>query len=84
MWMEVLEKMNPDSKRQFQLLIGFAIFAFAVVVSYFSVVEADTEDTPQYDIYLVIDVSGSMHDESKLVFAKQAAIEFVELDGMEK
>jgi len=60
MWMEVLEKMNPDSKRQFQLLIGFAIFAFAVVVSYFSVVEADTEDTPQYDIYLVIDVSGSM------------------------
>ena len=58
--MEVLEKMDPDSKRQFQLLIGFAIFAFAVVVSYFSVVEADTEDTPQYDIYLVIDVSGSM------------------------
>ena len=52
--------MNPDSKRKFQLLIGFAIFAFAVVVSYFSVVEADTEDTPQYDIYLVIDVSGSM------------------------
>ena len=60
MWMEVLEKMDPDSKRQFQLLIGFAIFAFAVVVSYFSVVEADTEDAPQYDIYLVIDVSGSM------------------------
>ena len=58
--MEVLEKMNPDSKRQFQLLIGFAIFAFAVVVSYFSVVEADTEGTPQYDIYIVIDVSGSM------------------------
>ena len=46
--------MDPDSKRQFQLLIGFAIFAFAVVVSYFSVVEADTEDTPQYDIYLVL------------------------------
>ena len=60
MWMEVLEKMNPDSKRQFQLLIGFAIFAFAVVVSYFSVVEAGAQDTPQYDIYLVIDVSGSM------------------------
>ena len=60
MWMEVLEKMDPDSKRQFQLLIGFAIFAFAVVVSYFSVVEADAEDAPQYDIYLVIDVSGSM------------------------
>jgi hypothetical protein len=52
--------LNPDSKRKYQLGIGFAIFAFAVSVSYFSVVEADTEDTPQYDIYLVIDVSGSM------------------------
>jgi len=76
--MEVLEKMNPDSKRQFQLLIGFAIFAFAVVVSYFSVVEADAQDTPQYDIYLVIDVSASMSSDSKLVFAKLAAIEFVD------
>ena len=52
--------MDPNSKRKYQLGIGFAIFAFAVSVSYFSVVEADTEDTPQYDIYLVIDVSGSM------------------------
>ena len=70
--------MNPNSKRKYQLGIGFAIFAFAVSVSYFSVVEAGTEDTPQYDIYLVIDVSGSMHDESKLVFTKRAAIEFVD------
>jgi len=52
--------LNPNSKRKYQLGIGFAIFAFAVSVSYFSVVEAGTEDTPQYDIYLVIDVSGSM------------------------
>ena len=47
-------------------------------MSYFSVAEADDQDTPQYDIYLVIDVSGSMQEESKLVFAKQAALEFVD------
>ena len=70
--------MNPNSKRKYQLIIGFAIFAFAVSVSYFSVVYADVQDTPKYDIYLVIDVSGSMQDESKLVFAKQAALEFVD------
>ena len=83
--------------------MGFAIFAFAVAVSYFSVVEADTEDTPQYDIYLVIDVSASMGtidpggyagsdsvtvndcivessicQSSPIVFAKRAAIEFVD------
>ena len=89
--------MNPNSKRKYQLGIGFAIFAFAVSVSYFSVVEADVQDTPQYDIYLVIDVSGSMGtcgqplnpdmtceqiiitDDSHIVFAKQAAIEFVDV-----
>ena len=70
--------LNPDSKRKYQLAIGFAIFAFAVGISYFSVAEADDQDTPQYDIYLVIDVSGSMVNESKLVFAKQAASEFVD------
>ena len=70
--------MNPNLKRKYQIIIGFAIFAFAVSVSYFSVVEADVQDTPKYDIYLVIDVSGSMQDESKLVFAKQAALEFVD------
>ena len=90
--------MNPNSKRKYQLGIGFAIFAFAVSVSYFSVVEADVQDTPQYDIYLVIDVSGSMGTEktgcslgevppcssvyiapdSKIVFAKRAALEFVD------
>ena len=84
--------MNPNSKRKFQLIIGFAIFAFAVAISYFSVVEADAQETPQYDIYLVIDVSGSMGtldvyggheriiitDNSPIVFAKQAAVEFVD------
>jgi Mg-chelatase subunit ChlD/DNA-directed RNA polymerase subunit RPC12/RpoP len=89
--------LDPNSKRKYQLGIGFAIFAFAVSVSYFSVVEADVQDTPQYDIYLVIDVSGSMGtcgqplnpdmtceqiiitDDSPIVFAKQAAIEFVDV-----
>ena len=71
--------MDPNSKRKYQLGIGFAIFAFAVSVSYFSVVEAGVQDTPQYDIYLVIDVSGSMQEESKLVFAKQAALEFIDV-----
>ena len=71
--------MDPNSKRKFQLIIGFAIFAFAVAISYFSVAEADVQDTPQYDIYLVIDVSGSMENESKLVFAKQVASEFVDV-----
>jgi len=93
--------LNPDSKRKYQLGIGFAIFAFAVSVSYFSVVEADTEDTPQYDIYLVIDVSGSMGtcidgdflttcyevgitNNSPIVPAKKAAIEFVDVFELEQ
>ena len=66
--------MNPDSKRKFQLIIGFGIFVFAVAVSYFSVTEVEN---PQRDIYLVIDVSGSMADQSKITFAKNAASEFV-------
>ena len=95
--------LDPNSKRKYQLGIGFAIFVFAVSVSYFSVVEADTEDTPQYDIYLVIDVSASMGtidpggytgsdsvtvndcivespvcQSSPIVFAKRAALEFVD------
>ena len=87
-----IKRLDPNTKRKFQLIVGFVIFAFAVAVSYFSVVETDTEDTPQYDIYLVIDVSGSMgtlvvyggheqivvRDDSPIVFAKQAAIEFVD------
>jgi len=90
--------MNPDSKRRFQLIIGFAIFVVAIALSYFSVVEADVQDTPQYDIYLVIDVSGSMGtldvyggheriiitDDSPIVFAKQAAIEFVDMFQLDK
>jgi len=65
---------DSDTKRKLQLTIGFAVFVLAVAVSYFSVTEVEN---PQRDIYLVIDVSGSMADQSKIIFAKNAAIEFV-------
>ncbi len=65
---------DSDTKRKFQLTIGFAVFVLAVSVSYFSVTEVEN---PQRDIYLVIDVSGSMADQSKITFAKNAATEFV-------
>ena len=70
--------MNSIIRRKFQILIGFAIFSFAVMVSYFSVDEIDISETPQYDIFLVIDVSESMNSEEKIIFAKQAALEFVD------
>ena len=71
--------MRPEAKRKSQVGIGFAILVFAIIISYFSVEEIDTQEIPQYDIYLVIDVSGSMQDSSKLIFAKQAASEFVDI-----
>jgi len=83
--------MNDSSKRKFQILIGLGVLSVAVIISYFSVSEIDPQSQPHYDIYLVIDVSGSMGtlvnsggheriivtDESPIVFAKKAAIEFV-------
>ena len=52
--------MKPEAKRKSQVGIGFAILVFAIIISYFSVEEIDAQEIPQYDIYLVIDVSGSM------------------------
>ena len=66
--------MDPDSKRKLQLTLGFAVFVLAVIVSYFSVSEVKN---PQLDIYLVIDVSGSMADQAKIISAINAASEFV-------
>ena len=66
--------MDPDSKRKLQLALGFAVFGFAVIVSYFSVSEVEN---PLLDIYIVMDVSGSMGDQSKIISAKNAASEFV-------
>ncbi len=68
--------MNPALKRRLQLGAGFLVFAIAVAVSYFSISEEE-QNTGMHDIFLVIDVSGSMADESKLTFAKRAATEFV-------
>ena len=59
------------------MLAGFGVFAIAGVLSYFSVEEAESKTAFQQDIFLVIDVSGSMADDSKLEFAKRAALEFV-------
>jgi len=70
----IICEMDADSKRKFQLAIGFTVFILAVAVSYFSVTEVEN---PQRDIYLVIDISGSMADQSKITFAKNAATEFV-------
>lgn len=69
--------MNPANKRQQQLAVGFAVLGVAVIVSYFSVVDVSPEQSTQ-DIMLVIDVSGSMEDESKLRFAQNAANTFVD------
>jgi len=69
--------MNLDSKRNIQLGVGIAVFIFAVTISYFFGI---TEDTSEHDVYLVLDVSGSMGSPlSKLQFAKSAAQEFVNL-----
>ena len=71
--------MKSELKRKSQIGVGFTILIFAVGLSYFSVETIDKQETPQYDIYLVIDVSGSMEGNEKLVFAKQAAMEFVDI-----
>ena len=70
--------MDNESRRRLQLAVGFVVFAVAVVVSFFSVVEGDPEP-PKQDIFLVIDVSGSMANEAKLSFAQNAAFEFVDV-----
>ena len=70
--------MDGDSKRRVQLAVGFAVFAAAVALSYFSAAEGDTEPAIQ-DIVLVMDVSGSMADENKLGFAQEAAYDFVDV-----
>ncbi len=69
--------MNPNLKRRLQLMAGFSVFIVAVVLSYFSIVDEDPNTNLYQDIFLVIDVSGSMADDLKLEYAKQAALEFV-------
>jgi uncharacterized protein YegL len=73
--------MQPQTKRKLQLIIGFTIFGIATIASYFSVIESSGE---KYDVYLVLDVSGSMAQpvemggHSKLESAKEASIRFLQ------
>ena len=69
------------SRRQLQLAIGLAVIAIACVLSYYSVEE---KTNPIYDVYLVIDVSGSMLDEGKLDNAKNAASIFIDSTASDK
>lgn len=74
--------MNLDTKRRIQLGIGIAIFIGAVSISYFFGVTEATEIQNQ-DIYLVLDISGSMNEPpSKLESAKNAANEFINAMGI--
>jgi len=63
------------SRRQLQLAIGLAIIGVACVLSYYSIEE---KTNSIYNVYLVIDVSGSMLDEGKLENAKNAANTFID------
>jgi len=67
--------MKPQTKRKLQLLIGLMIFALAAIASYFSVSETGGKSS-SYDIYLVLDVSGSMGGQ-KIVDLQNAAVAFV-------
>lgn len=58
------------------MAVGFGIFAAAVIISYFSA--AEVEHPKSNDVYLVIDSSGSMQDENKIEYAKNAAYVFVD------
>jgi len=76
--------MNIDTKQRIQLGIGIAIFIGAISFSYFfGVTEVEATATPQHDIYLVLDISGSMNEPpTKLASAKNAANEFINAMGL--
>jgi len=76
--------MNIDTKQRIQLGIGIAIFIVAIGMSYFFGVTESTE-TPQHDIYMVLDISGSMNEPpTKLTSAKNAANEFINTMGLSR
>jgi uncharacterized protein YegL len=72
---------KPQTKKKAQIAIAIAILLFAGVISYFSVSESKGS---KYDVYLVLDVSGSMGDPSgtgiqlKIDALKDAALNFVQ------
>jgi uncharacterized protein YegL len=76
MWNNRLTLMKPKTKRKVQLLIALLIFCLAGVASYFSIVETQGSNTAGYEVYLVLDISGSMTGE-KIEALKSAAREFL-------
>lgn len=70
--------MKPKYKRYSQLSVGIIILSASLILGYYSIEE---KDTPKYDIYLVIDTSGSMDDQGKLNDAKNAANMFIDSIG---
>jgi len=51
--------LKPKYRRYSQLAIGITILSAAIILGYFSIEEKNNQNQ-KYDIYLVIDVSGSM------------------------
>ena len=76
-------RVNPENKKRIQLLLGLGILALAVLISFFSVGESQQVAAAKNDIFLTLDVSGSMDRAGKLEAAKNAAIEFVNVLGLE-
>jgi len=70
--------MKPKTIRKLQLVAALTIYTIAAILSYLSVTEAGGGSGGKYDVYLVLDVSGSMGSPiSKLNAAKEAAIYFL-------
>lgn len=79
--------MNPNTKRRIQLAGGVAILAVAIGLTYFFGISEGTTGPTQFDIYMVLDTSGSMlclysdvavECPEKFQSAKDAAISFVD------
>lgn len=71
------------NRRMGQLVVALVLFAFAVILSYFSIEEKEVRETKPADVMLVLDVSSSMGDpgtsgKTKLEEAKKAAREFID------
>ncbi len=55
--------------------MGIVILSAALILGYYSIEE---NEIPKYDVYLIIDTSGSMNDQGKLENAKDAANKFID------
>lgn len=77
--------MSPSKRRKVQLALSIIIISLAIILSYYSVVEITRTQASKgpTDIYLTLDVSGSMNDPSgnatKIVQAQASAAQFVNI-----